>query len=320
MSNSSNNERITAAIQQMLTGAIPSWRRPWRTLRDSGAATMPRNAITGRAYRGINTCILFGRQDADMRYLTYNQARDRGGYVRKGEHGEQVIFWQKRSYKTKDAAGEELEKSSLLMRMYTVFNLAQCDGVDLPKPRDAIAPLAPPPAMTEVYAAVGAAVHHGGDRACYAPGPDRITMPAPEAFSSPDGYSATALHELTHWTGHNDRLARDLSKRFGSHGYACEELVAELGSAFLCAELGIDSALEHHASYIESWRSLLADDSGAIITAASKAQAATDFIFAKIRPTAAETFNNDEPAQNIPISSAKHSRESPQMAELKVRA
>ena len=284
MSTANNYERITAAIQGMLAGEVPSWRRPWRTLRENGIATMPRNAVTGRSYRGVNACILWSRQDADMRFLTYRQAQERGGHVRKGEHGEQVAFWQKREYKARGEDGTETDKSSLLLKIYTVFNLSQCEGVELPKPRDAVQPLPPPPVMSEVYAKLGAVVDHGGDHAFYAPGPDRIGLPRPEAFKDADAYSATALHELTHWTGHNDRLARDLGKRFGTQGYAAEELVAEIGSAFLCASLGVNSALEHHASYIENWRTLLRDDSRAIITAASKAQAAADYLLARIRP------------------------------------
>jgi antirestriction protein ArdC len=119
-------------------------------------------------------------------------------------------------------------------------------------------------------------------------------MPRPEAFTSPDSYSATALHELTHWTSHKSRLDRELGKRFGDKQYAAEELIAELGSAYLCASLGVDCTLEHHASYIDSWRGLLRDDPRAVITAASKAQAAADFILAKLNPRETE-----EPSEEL---------------------
>jgi antirestriction protein ArdC len=200
-----------------------------------------------------------------------------------------VVFWQKRQFKSRDDDGEETERSALLLKTYTVFNISQTEGVQLPKSRKDPEPLPPPPTITSVYSALGTSVQHGGDMAKYSPGPDVVTMPRPEAFTTPDAYSATALHELTHWTGHESRLARDLSKRFGTQGYAAEELVAEIGSAFLCASLGVDCALEHHASYLESWRQLLHSDPRAIITAASKAQAAADFVLAKIRPEQAET-------------------------------
>jgi antirestriction protein ArdC len=289
-----NFERITAAIQTALSGDLPPWRRPWRTLRAAGASGIPCNAITGRSYRGVNACLLWVRQDADMRYLTYRQAQEFGGHVRKGEHGTQICFWQKRDYKTRDESGEEETRSSLLMKVYTIFAFNQTEGVTLPKARKDPAPLAPPPTITTVYSTMGTAVDHGGDHACYAPGPDKVILPRPEAFTSPDAYAATALHELTHWTGHTSRLAREFGKRFGDQAYAAEELVAELGAAYLCASLGIDCALEHHASYLDNWRRLLRSDPRAIITAASKAQAAADYVLTKINPTAAvETIEEE---------------------------
>lgn len=280
-----NYERITAAIALALTGDLPAWRKPWRTLRDNGAATMPRNAITGHSYRGINVPLLWSRGDSDMRYVTFNQAREHGGHVRKGEHGAQVVFWQKRQLKQRDESGGEKERSALLLKVYTVFALSQTEEVQLPKIRDAIKPQNPPTIMVDVFAKLGAIVNHGGDHAAYAPGPDVILMPRPEAFSSEDSYAATGLHEATHWSGAKTRLARDLTGRFGTKSYAGEELVAELGSAFLCAELGVNMALEHHASYIDTWRQLLRDDSRAVFAAASKAQQAADFLLGKIRPT-----------------------------------
>ncbi|HVN43680.1 MAG TPA: ArdC-like ssDNA-binding domain-containing protein, partial [Steroidobacteraceae bacterium] len=212
---SNNYERITAAILNALSSELPPWRRPWRTLRAAGASGIPQNAVTGHAYRGINVPLLWVRQDADMRYLTYNQAKALGGHVRKGEHGTQVVYWAKRQYTTRDDSGEEQLRSSLLMKVYTVFALGQTEGVALPKARNAPEPLPPPPTITQVYSTLGTSVRHGGDFACYSPGPDVVTMPRPEAFSSADAYSATACHELGHWTGHTSRLARDLTGRFG---------------------------------------------------------------------------------------------------------
>jgi antirestriction protein ArdC len=274
---SNNYERITAAIQAALAGELPPWRKPWRALRSAGASGIPQNAVTGHSYRGINVPLLFVRQDQDMRFLTFRQAQEHGGHVRKGEHGTTVVFWQKRTYVSRDETGAEQLRNSLLMKTYRVFSLSQCEGVTLPKARNAPEPLPPPPTITSVYNTLGTGLRHGGDFACYSPGADVITMPRPEAFTTPDAYSATALHELTHWTGHKDRLNREFGKRFGDQAYAAEEQVAELGSAFLCASLGIDCALEHHASYIDNWRQLLRSDPRAVITAASKAQAASDY-------------------------------------------
>lgn len=292
MSNSSYS-RITAAIAAALAGELPAWRRPWRTLRAAGTSAIPQNAITGHSYRGINVPLLWCRQDQDMRYLTYRQASEHGGHVKRGEHGQTVVFWQRRQFKSRDDSGEETERSALLLKTYTVFNVSQCEGVQLPKPRDVVAPQDPPVIMVDVFTQLGATVRHGGDQACYAPGPDVICMPRPEAFSSSDAYAATGLHEATHWSGAQPRLARDLTGRFGSKAYAAEELVAELGSAFLCAALGVNCALEHHASYIETWRGLLRDDSRAVFTAASKAQQAADYLLLKIRPAAVSAEASD---------------------------
>jgi antirestriction protein ArdC len=285
-------ERITAAIQSMLEGDVPAWRQPWRTLRASGAATMPRNAITGHSYRGVNTCILWSRQDCDMRYLTYRQATQHGGHVRKGEHGTQICFWQKRAYTKRGENGEDETRNGLLMKIYTVFHVGQCEGLKLPEARKVEAQPVPG-AMDDVYAALDARVDHGGDRACYIPSLDRIAMPHPEAFTSLDAYSATALHEISHWTGHESRCKREFGKRFGDQAYAAEELVAEIGSAFLCATLGINSALEHHVSYVQHWKKLLASDPRAVITAASKAQAAADYVLAKVSPAEASAVAAD---------------------------
>lgn len=279
----SNYDRITAAIQAAINGELPAWRRPWRTLRAQGVQVIPVNAKTGRAYRGVNTLILWARQDADMRYLTFRQAKELGGHVSKGERGTQIVFWQKRQFTVRDdATGEDETRDSLLMRVYTVFNVAQCEGLKLPV-RESVVPQPTPNTMAEIYAKLGTRVEHGGDRAFFAPGPDLLGMPVPEAFTSPDAYAATALHELVHWTGHEKRLAREFGKRFGDRAYAAEELVAEIGAAFLCAALGIDSALEHHASYVQHWNALLRDDSRAVITAASRAQAATDYLLGRIQ-------------------------------------
>jgi antirestriction protein ArdC len=244
---------------------------------------MPRNAITGHTYRGLNTCILWSRQDVDARYLTFNQARQHGGHVRQGEHGTQICFWQKHQYTKRGETGEEEARSGLLLKLYTVFHISQCSDLQLPK-GSKVEPRPVPPTIHEVYGALDVRVDHGGDRACYIPSLDRINMPKPEAFTEPDAYSATALHEITHWTGHESRCKREFGKRFGDQAYAVEELVAELGSAFLCASLGINAALEHHASYLDHWRKLLKSDSRAVITAASKAQAAADFVLGKIAP------------------------------------
>ena len=276
-----NYDRITQSILTALENGTPAWRRPWRTLRAAGAATMPRNAVTGRSYRGINVPLLLCAPYSDQRYLTFKQALDQGGNVRKGEHGQHVTFWQQNSYKERATDGTETTKRGLLLRVYTVFNVAQCDGLSLPG-CDPMPETDVPELMRTVYAGTGAVVTHGGDRACYQPDFDRIALPIVSAFATTDGYAATAFHELGHWTGAKKRLDRDLTGRFRTRAYAAEELVAELTSAYLCAEYGLNQSLDHHASYIASWRELLTDDPRAVITAASKAQAAADYITAAV--------------------------------------
>ena len=163
-----------------------------------------------------------------------------------------------------------------MARAYTVFNIEQCEGVEKVKAGEIPVPVEPDHVIGWCQS-VGANIRHGGNRACFVPSHDLIQLPRPEQFHTPDSYHATALHELTHWTGHKSRLDRKFGKRFGNESYAFEELCAEMGSAFLCASIGIENApLEDHASYLESWLKILKKDSKAIFAAASQAQKAND--------------------------------------------
>lgn len=297
---------VAAVVASLEKGDLPAWRRPWRTLRAQGNATLPVNAVSGKAYRGVNVPILWSRMDADMRYLTFNQARQLGGSVRKGERGTGIVFWKPTRYTKKNAAtGEDETRGSVIMRFYTVFNVAQCENLKLPgssesKPEAPAVPVEPAAivkAMAALAATLGVVLTHSGDRACYMPGIDTVGMPVPEAFTAPDMYAATALHEFTHATGHESRLKRKLDNRFGDKAYAAEELVAEFGSAFLCAALGVDGGLENHASYIEHWHKLLTDNPKALITATSAAQKAADFVLAKLKGEVASTAEADDNAE-----------------------
>jgi antirestriction protein ArdC len=216
------------------------------------------------------------------RYLTFKQALELGGHVRKGEHGQTVFFVKRLAVadKSPDAA-EGDTKIIPMMKAYTVFNVDQCEGlpdrvmtpgeikVRNSDERDAT--------IDEFLTASGAEIREGHGEAYYRPGEDYISVPAFTAFKSAATFYATAFHELGHWTGHKCRLDRDLRNRFGEKAYAAEELVAELCAAFLCAEFSIDGELRH-AGYIASWIKLLQADSRAFFTAASKAQAAADFL------------------------------------------
>jgi len=215
------------------------------------------------------------------RFLTFKQAQEAGGNVRKGEHGFKVYFVKQLEIHEKDSDGTNETRLVPMMREYTVFNVAQCenlpDKVINPQPqrvrnkddRDALA--------DEFMASSRADIREGFGEAYYRPSDDYVSMPPFVSFKSGDAFYSTAFHELGHWTGHRSRLDRDLKNRFGDRQYAAEELVAELTAAFLCAEWSFDNDLRH-AGYIAHWIELLRADKKAIFTAASKAQAAADFM------------------------------------------
>ncbi len=265
-------ESVTARIIRDLEAGTPTWIRPWKTGRTIGI--MPANAITGRAYSGINVPVLWIEADVhgyeQNAWLTFKQALDAGGHVKKGEKGTTVFFTKQLTVKDED---DEERKVSML-RQFVVFNISQVEGVSA-----AHAVSEPPPegAVSAFLKATGADIRHGGNRACYVSTHDFIAMPNPSDFESLAHYDATRLHEACHWTGHKTRLDRDLRNRFGTRAYAAEELVAELGAAFLCGHLGVKGELRH-ASYLDSWRGLLKDDTRAIFTAAAKAQQAADYL------------------------------------------
>lgn len=265
-------QSIIAELEQ---GAAP-WVKPWKG--GGRIGIMPANAVTGHHYRGINVPILWHAADThgfpSHAWLTFKQALDKGAHVRKGEKGTQIVFTKQLAVKKDDAEDEERQIS--MLRAFTVFNVAQVEGLDVP---DAALGQSPPTAgaADAFAAATGADIRHGGDRACFVPSLNFVALPHPEMFENEEQYQATKLHELVHWSGHKSRLNRDLNNRFGTQAYAAEELVAELGAAFLCAHLGVQGQLRH-AGYIESWLTLLKSDDRAIFTAASKASVAADYL------------------------------------------
>jgi antirestriction protein ArdC len=221
-----------------------------------------------------------GRGWATPRFLTFKQALEAGGHVRKGEHGQKVYFVKQ--LQIKDDKDKEAETRIVpMLREYTVFNVDQCEGlpdsiragkpmrIRNPDTRDALA--------DEFLRSTHADIREGQGEAYYAPGKDYISMPAFTVFKSAAHFYGTAFHEIGHWSGHKSRLDRDLRHRFGDRAYAAEELVAELCAAFLCAEFSFDGDLRH-AGYIDTWISLLKADRRAFFTACSKAQAAADYL------------------------------------------
>lgn len=269
--------RLAATILAQLETADPaSWSPPWH-----GAAPMPRNALTRRRYRGINVLALWCASQANSytnaRWATYRQWTALGAQVRKAERGTLVLFYKERPRGT-DA--DPLDGAPFVARAAYVFNAAQVDTA--PPPADAPGASVTPdplPAFDVFAASTGAAIQHGGNRACYIPTTDTIHLPPRTAFRTPTGYAGTLAHELVHWTGAPHRLDRDLTGRFGARAYAAEELVAELGSTFVLADLGIARTPHpNHAAYCASWAPLLRADPRALSTAATQASRAADHL------------------------------------------
>lgn len=279
--------RVTQKIMADLERGVRPWMKPWSTENVGGRVLRPLRH-DGTPYRGINIVMLWAEATekgyGNPHWMTYRQAVALGGQVRKGEHGSLVVYADKIKKTETDESGEESERSIPFMKGYTVFNVEQIDG--LPE-RYSATPENPAACLLQriehaerFVASTLADIRHGGNRAYYAEGPDHVQVPPLPAFNDRENYYATLLHELTHWTKHKSRLDRDLGrKRWGDEGYAREELVAELGAAFLCADLGITPDVrEDHASYVASWLKVLSDDKRAIFQAAAHAQRAADYL------------------------------------------
>jgi antirestriction protein ArdC len=265
-------------IAELEAGAAP-WIKPWST---TPGANTPCNAVTSRPYSGCNVILLWMAKAAGYRtprFLTFKQALELGGHVRKGERGTRVYFVKR--LEIRDDADEAPARLIPMMREYTVFNVDQCDGlpdsVTIGKPMRVRNPDTRDDLADQFLRSTGADIREGHGEAYYVAGRDFISMPAFDAFKGADQFYATTFHELTHWTGHKSRLDRDLKNRFGSRSYGAEELIAELGAAFLCAEFGFDGDVRH-AGYISHWIELLKADKRAFFTACSQASKAADYL------------------------------------------
>lgn len=270
-------ETVTAKIVAAIEAGAAPWACPWK----SGFSTGLPTRWSGEAYKGINILLLWAAQAEQgfqsSRWLTFAQAVAAGGKVKKGAKGTQIVFASPVQPKADEQAEEgEKQGKRFFMKSYVVFNEEQCEGLPLTAPAPEITE---PKDVEAFFEATGAVIHHGGNRAYYAPALDTIQLPEPGAFKDYEGYFGTKAHELVHWTGHESRCAREFGKRFGDKAYAFEELVAELGSAFLCADLSITpEPREDHAAYLADWLRVLKQDKKAIFMAASAAQKATDFL------------------------------------------
>tara|TARA_R100000005_G_scaffold49016_1_gene23513 strand:- start:6600 stop:7559 length:960 start_codon:yes stop_codon:yes gene_type:complete len=282
------HQQVTDNIIAAIEAGAGEWQMPWH--RSGEGLNRPVNIDTRAYYRGVNILNLWVAGEAcgytEGVWGTYRQWQNRGCQVRKGEKGSLVVFYKELEFEDQDAdTGMTSTETRLMARASTVFNAEQVDGYErepLPVSENPATPIEQAEAFV---AASNAIVRHGGGRAYYNPNQDFIQMPERERFLGTDtstpteAYYGTLLHELTHWTGHKKRCEREFGKRFGDEAYAMEELVAELGSAFLCADIGISpQPRPDHAAYVDHWLKVLKADKKAIFTAASQASKAADFL------------------------------------------
>jgi antirestriction protein ArdC len=275
-------DKLLSLIQK---GTLP-WQKPW-------FGNPPRNLIGGNAYQGSNPLLLtvqmLADQHQDPYFIGYHQAKNQGWQVTKGSKASWILFAGTASKEVENDEGEKQENHYRVHKWHPIYNIACIDdgdnGRQLQQWKEKYQPNQHTLSEKERIAqaehfitSTGARIQHGGNVACYSPTSDRINLPHFSAFTSPEAYYATAFHELTHWTGHPTRLNRTLEGRFGSQSYAFEELVAELGAAFLCNDIGIQSHLEHHASYLDSWLNILKKNSKAFFKASQLANQAKDFL------------------------------------------
>jgi antirestriction protein ArdC len=274
---------VTNQIIAMLDKGVVPWRSPILGRQTAG---LPQNLESTKPYRGVNVFLLaltaWSKGYGSSFWLTFNQAKAKGGTVRKGEKSSMVVFWKQ--YETTDTDTGDAKKIPVL-RYYNVFNVEQCDGIAAPdapsfQPTD-FKPVEEAEKMVKGYADAPA-IEHGGQQAFYRPGTDTVRLPEPARFASSEEYYSTLFHELAHSTGHSKRLDRKLDtepKPFGSADYGKEELIAEMAAAFLCGHAGIKPAvIENQAAYLQGWLKQLKQDKKLVIAAAGAAQKAADWI------------------------------------------
>ena len=278
--------RVTDKIIADLEKGQRTWLPRWQGKHAAGPVSRPLRQ-NGTPYRGMNTLLLWAvsmeKGFISPIWMTYKQAQELGANVRKGEKGSLVVYANTLNKTETNEDGKDVEQKIPFMRGYTVFNVEQVEGLPAHYYAQPVNPLPVEQRMEAAdrfVKATGADIRYGGYSAFYAPDPDFIQMPHFETFTDKEAFYATILHECCHWTKHKTRLDRDFGKsKFGGENYAREELVAELGAAFLCADLGITPEVrEDHAAYFDSWWVVLKNDKRAIFIAAVQAQRAADYL------------------------------------------
>jgi antirestriction protein ArdC len=272
-------EIVTDQILAHLDNNVIPWRKPW-----TSKIRFPRNLVTGKLYRGINIWLLLASSYAAPYWLTFNQAKTLGGTIKKGEKSSIVVFWNFKEVEEVNKDTGELEKKNIpFLKYYRVFNVQQCEGITYPdQPEESHEdPIAEAEAIIEGYKG-RPEIKHGFTKACYSPAEDLIKMPSKSAFVDLESYFGTLFHEACHSVGHPARLNRETlttPAAFGSKSYAREELIAEMGAAYLCGISGIAHAtLENSAAYIQGWRDSISKDSKLVVLAAAQAQKAVNYI------------------------------------------
>ncbi len=271
-------EIVTDQVIRQLEQGVAPWRKPWRT-------ELPVNLISGKSYRGLNVFLL-GAQGYGSRYwLTFNQAKKLGGHIRKGETSSLVTFWHIGEEKIiRQTDGTERKSKPFLLRFYHVFNVEQTEGIADKLGLTGASPRVPDLEQCEaiVSGMPNAPKIEQSSKAWYRPSTDTVGMPSKPLFASIQEYYSTLFHELTHSTGHASRVGREGIENiaeFGSDSYSREELIAEMGAAMLCGVTGISPAtMSNSASYLQSWITRLRGDSKLLVSAASAAQKAADYI------------------------------------------
>lgn len=277
-------EIVTEQVIKQLEQGVAPWRKPWRT-------ELPCNLLSQKPYRGLNVFLLASQGYSSRYWLTFNQANKLGGRVKKGEHSSLVTFWHIGQEKIK---ADGTKTQPFLLRYYRVFNLCQTEGIAEKLGLGTSGPRVPSIEQCEaiVSGMPNPPKREQDARAWYRPSTDTVGMPARGLFNSPEPYYSTLFHELTHSTGHASRVGREGIEQlntFGSESYSREELVAEMGAAMLCGVTGIAQAtLQNSAAYLKTWIERLKSDSRLLVSAASAAQKASDYILGK-SPIAPET-------------------------------
>lgn len=270
-------ERITERITDLLSQGTVPWHKPWQV-----KTGLPRNLVSNKPYRGINVFLLMAMSYESPHWLTFRQAIQLGGNVKKGEKSCPVVFWKQMQVEDRES-GEE--KKIPLLRLYHVFNVVQCEGLKNIPAEDTSSFVATEAAEIVAKMPQPPTIKHGMTAAYYSPSDDTVGMPERNRFNTEDSYHATIFHELVHSTGHEKRLKRtSIMERngFGSNPYCKEELIAELGSAFLCGQASIvERTIDNSAAYLEGWLKQLQQDKTLIVYAAAQAQKAADFILGR---------------------------------------